>query len=52
MSQTTMKIDRDVLADLRELATTAHRFSDLLKEARFIEAVHGHVPANNVCHLF
>ncbi len=25
MSQTTMKIDRDVLADLRELATTAHR---------------------------
>lgn len=25
MSQTTMKIDRDVLVDLRELATTAHR---------------------------
>jgi hypothetical protein len=25
MSQTTMKIDRDVLADLRELATSAHR---------------------------
>lgn len=25
MKQTTMKIDRDVLADLRELATTAHR---------------------------
>ncbi|MEE9493709.1 MAG: hypothetical protein V3W04_10080 [Gammaproteobacteria bacterium] len=25
MSQTTMKIDRDVLADLRELASLAHR---------------------------
>ncbi|MCF6204910.1 MAG: antitoxin VbhA family protein [Methylococcaceae bacterium] len=25
MSQTTMKVDRDVLADLRELATAAHR---------------------------
>ena len=25
MSQTTMKIDRDVLTDLRELATIAHR---------------------------